>query len=213
MSKNMKILYHEYLPFGPYVAKMEVDLKFCERLLKLGKTLKKKHNAELAGAIEHEYLYDLEKHPWIKEEFKICVNTWITGYKKFSGDPSVEPNFKLDPLWINFQKAEEYNPVHIHPGCHLSFVLYLEVPEEMLKEKVRTRGIPAGYTGLMYGEHSDLFCTIVNRVIKPKVGTLVMFPSNLKHFASHFESQGVTRTSVSGNIILISADIKEEKKA
>ena len=79
----------------------------------------------------------------------------------------------------------------------------------MLKEKVRTRGIPAGYTGLMYGEHSDLFCTIVNRVIKPKVGTLVMFPSNLKHFASHFESQGVTRTSVSGNIILIPEDIKE----
>ena len=203
----MKIIpNHEYIPFGPYVAKMDIDLEFCKRLLKLGKTLKKKITSQLAGKIESEYVYDLEKHPWIKEEFQVCVNTWITGFRSFTGDPGRDPHaevqFKLDPLWINFQKAEEYNPVHIHPGCHLSFVLYLEVPEEMLKEKVRTRGIPAGYTGLMYGEHSDIFFTMAHRIIRPKVGTLLMFPSNLRHYASHFHSK-VIRTTVSGNVTFI----------
>ena len=190
---------HEYIPFGPYLARMEVDLKFCKRLLAVGKTLTKKHNSHLAGKIEDEFLFDLKKHPWIEEEFKVCVNTWVDGFQRFSGNPDFKPQFKLDPLWINFQKAEEYNPLHVHPGCNLSFVLYLEVPEAMLNEKHVIRGIPPGFTGFWYGEHSDLFCLVSHRVVKPKVGTLIMFPSILKHYASHFHSK-VTRTSVSGNI-------------
>ena len=76
----MKIINdHQYIPFGPYVAKMEVDTAFCKRLLEVGKTLTKKHNEYLAANIEHEYLYDLKKHPWIEEEFKIYINTWISG--------------------------------------------------------------------------------------------------------------------------------------
>ena len=194
----MKIINnHQYIPFGPYLAQMEVDPEFCKRLLEVGKTLTKKHSKYLAGNIEHEYLYDLEKHPWIEEEFKICINTWISGFRHFSGDHNFAPQFKLDPLWINFQKAGEYNPVHLHAGCHLSFVLYLEVPEEMLKEKQESTGIPPGYTGFMYGEHADL--NVAARLVKPNAGTLVMFPSNLKHHVSHFNSK-VTRTSVSGNI-------------
>ena len=82
----MKIITnHEYIPFGPYLAKMEIDLKFCKRLLEVGKTLTKKYNTELAGKIDGEYIYDLKKHPWIEPEIKVCVNTWISGWRKFSG--------------------------------------------------------------------------------------------------------------------------------
>ena len=196
----MKIINnHQYIPFGPYLAQMEVDPEFCKRLLEVGKTLTKKHSKYLAGNIEHKYLYDLEKHPWIEEEFKICINTWISGFRHFSGDHNFAPQFKLDPLWINFQKAGEYNPVHLHPGCDLSFVLFLEVPEEMLKEVPQTTGIPSGYLGFYYGEHMVLHGIVTHRVVRPKVGTLIMFPSTLKHYVSHFNSK-VTRTSVSGNI-------------
>ena len=196
----MKIITnHEYIPFGPYLAKMEIDLKFCKRLLEVGKTLTKKYTAHLAGELEHEYIYDLEKHPWIEEEFKVCVNTWITGWRKFSGISDFDPQIRLDPLWINFQKAGEYNPIHLHPGCNLSFVLFLEIPEEMLKEKSKISGIPPGYLGFMYGENIVLHGSVTHRVIQPKVGTLVMFPSILRHYVSHFTSN-VIRTSVSGNI-------------
>ena len=197
----MKIITnHQYIPFGPYLAKMEVDLEFCKRLLEVGKTLTKKHTGSLAGKIEGEYLYDLKKHPWIEEKFKVCVNTWIVGWQRFEPQESTfNPKFKLNPLWINFQKAGEYNPVHLHPGCDLSFVLFLEVPEEMLKEVPQTTGIPPGCLGFYYGEHMVLHGTVTHRVVRPKVGTLIMFPSILKHYASHFNSK-VTRTSVSGNI-------------
>jgi len=216
----MKIISnHEYISFGPYLAKMDVDLEFCTRLLKLGKTLTKMKQlidpttkqAQDAENMKVAYLYDLEKNPWIEEEVKVWVNTWIGGYKQFSENPNFELKFKLNSLWINVQNAGEYNPVHIHPGSTLSFVLYLEVPEEMLKEKGDTRGISPGYTGFMYGEHSDFFWGVSHRSIRPKVGGLLIFPSNLRHYASHFNSK-VIRTSVSGNITFTSIMNQEPQR-
>ena len=197
----MKIIAnHKHVPFGPYVAKMNPDPDFCKRLLELGKTLTTKHNKHLAGAIEHEYSYDLKKDSWIEEEFKVCVNTWIMGFKSFSGDVDFNPKYKFDTLWINFQKAGEYNPVHTHPNCNLSMILFLEVPKEMIEEKHPTKGAPPGYTGFLYGE--DTYGFITHRIIKPETGCLYMFPSNLRHYVSHFNSK-VTRISASGNIMFL----------
>ena len=194
----MIITDHKHIPFGPYVAKMTLDPGFCKRLLETGKTLTKSHTAYLAGSIEHEYVFDLKKDAWIEEEFGACVKAWLQGYRQFSGARNFNPEFKLHPLWINFQKAKEYNPIHSHPGCNLSFVLYLEVPKEMLAEARATTGAAPGHTGFMYGE--DAYGFITHRIVKPSEGTLLMFPSNLRHYVSHFDSPNVTRTSVSGNI-------------
>ena len=194
----MKIIAnHKHVPFGPYVAKMDPDPDFCKRLLELGKTLTTKHNKHLAGALEYEYSYDLKKDSWIEEGFEICINTWISGFRAFSGDTKLNPQYKLEPLWINFQKAKEYNPVHTDPGCNLSFVLFLEVHKEMLEEKRIIRGAPPGYTGFLYGE--DNYGFITHRIIEPQENVLYMFPSHLRHYVAHFNSK-VTRTSVSGNI-------------
>ena len=188
---------HKHIPFGPYVAKMELDVGFCKRLLEAGKTLSSKHTDYLAGNIEHEYVFDLKKDAWIEEEFNSCVSSWIKEYRQFSGDLNFNPKFKLHPLWINFQKAQEYNPIHSHPNCNLSFILYLQIPKEMLAEKRMTTRTAPGHTGFMYGE--DAYGFITHRIIRPAEGVLLMFPSGLRHYVSHFTSK-VTRVSVSGNI-------------
>ena len=194
----MKILNeHQHIPFGPYLSSMRVDSNFCTRLLKEGRTLTKKNNENLAANIEQEYLYDLEKDLWIKEEFNLFINTYIHGFKQFSGNLKFNPTYKLNRLWINFQKAGEYNPVHTHPNCHVSFILFLEIPKEMLEEKQIIQGAPPGHTGFLCGEETYGFLT--HRIIKPEAGLLLMFPNNLKHYVSHFNSK-VTRISVSGNI-------------
>ena len=194
----MIITDHKHIPFGPYLAKMTLDAGFCKRLLETGKTLTKSHAEYLAGSIEHEYVFDLNKDKWIEEEFDACVGAWLKGYRQFSGDRNFNPQFKLHPLWINFQKAKEYNPIHSHPGCNLSFILYLEVPDAMLKEPRATTGAAPGHTGFMYGE--DAYGFITHRIVRPSERTLLMFPSNLRHYVSHFDSPNVTRTSVSGNV-------------
>tara|TARA_R100000365_G_C2732992_1_gene62875 strand:+ start:242 stop:877 length:636 start_codon:yes stop_codon:yes gene_type:complete len=191
---------HKHVPFGPYLTKMETDPNFCKRLLELGKTLTTKHTQYLAGAIDDEYVYDLKKDVWVREGLQIYVDNWINGFKQFSGDHSFHPKYRIHPVWINFQKAKEYNPVHTHPNCNLSFILFLDVPKEIMTEKRETKGAPPGHTGFLYGEDAQGFIT--HRIIKPETGLLYMFPSNLRHYVSHFNSK-VTRITVSGNIMFL----------
>jgi hypothetical protein len=190
---------HKYHHFGPYLAEMPVNPDYCAKLLKLGKKLKKSHRSNLAGQIHHEYLYPLETEPWIFNEFQIYVNTWIEGWKKFGNRPMFNPKYQLVQMWINRMKAKEYNPLHVHTHCHLSFILWLEVPQKMLNEakKNETNAANPGDTCFLYGEdHLQVVC---EKRFAPKVNTLMIFPSNLRHSVMHFNSK-VTRTSVAGNI-------------
>ena len=190
---------HKYHHFGPYLAEMPVNPDYCARLLKVGKKLKKSHRAKLAGQIKHEYIYDLQKEPWISDEFKIYVNTWIEGFKRFANKSNFNPNHRLAQMWINRMRAKEYNPIHIHDNCSLSFVLWLEVPQQMLDEdkKNETNAANPGDISFIFGE--DRWSTISEKYFAPKVNTLMIFPADLRHHVMHFNSK-VTRTSVAGNI-------------
>ena len=190
---------HKYHHFGPYLAEMPVDPTYCAKLLKLGKTLKKSHRSNLAGQIHHEYIYGLQKDPWIFNEFQIYINTWLEGWRRFSNKPKFNPKYKLFQMWINRMKAKEYNPIHIHLNCALSFVLWLEVPQQMLNEtkKKETSASNPGDTCFLYGE--DKWSVVTEKCFTPRVNTLIIFPADLRHSVMHFNSK-VTRTSVAGNI-------------
>ena len=193
---------HKYHHFGPYLAEMSVDPDYCARLLKLGKKLKKSHREQLVGQIEHEYLYPIGAEPWIFNEFQRYVNSWIQGFKKFSNKPNFNPKYQLTQLWINRMKAKEYNPIHIHPLCHLSFVLWLEVPQRILQEakNKKTNAANPGEVVFIYGE--DKWSMVTEKIFTPKVNTLMMFPAELRHSVMHFNSK-VIRTSVAWNIKFI----------
>jgi hypothetical protein len=104
-------------------------------------------------------------------------------------------------MWINKMKAKEYNPVHTHTYCDLSFVLWLETPQEILDEaeKNETSAPNPGQTSFIYGEDRPLHVT--EKHITPVEHTLLMFPASLRHYVMHFNSD-VNRTSVSGNVTL-----------
>ena len=192
---------HKYHQFGPYLAEMPVDPNYGAKLLKLGKKLKKSHRTNLAGQIEHEYLYPLETEPWIFNEFQTYINTWIDGWKKFSSRLDLNPRYQLAQMWINRMKPKEYNPIHIHTHCDLSFVLFLEVPQRMINEAKRKPltnvGAKPGDLCFIYGEEATGYLT--EKRFAPRVNTLLMFPATLRHQVIHFNSK-VTRTSVAGNI-------------
>jgi len=190
---------HKYHSFGPYLAEMPANPDYCAKLLKLGKTLKQSHRKNLAGQIKHEYLYPIEKEPWIFKEFQIYINTWIEGWKRFADRPNFNPKYQLTQMWINRMKAKEYNPIHIHPNCDLSFVLWLEVPARILNEakKNETNAPNPGTTVFLHGE--DDWSVVTEKRFTPRVNNLVIFPDKLRHWVLHFNSK-VTRTSVAGNI-------------
>ena len=190
---------HKYHHFGPYLAEMPVDPGYCARLLKLGKKLKKSHRSNLAGQIHHEYVYDLQKDPWIFHEFQIYINTWLEGWRRFANKPKFNPKYQLTQMWINRMKAKEYNPIHVHTHCALSFVLWLEVPQRILDEakKNETNAANPGELCFLHGEEAWSFVT--EKHFAPRVNTLMIFPATLRHHVMHFNSK-VIRTSVAGNI-------------
>ena len=190
---------HRYYLFGPYLAQMPVDPSYCDRLLKVGKKLKTSYRDRLAGQIEHEYVYPVDKKTWIFNGFQIYINTWIEGWRRFAGKPKFNPKYQLTQMWINRMKAKEYNPIHVHTRCDLSFVLFLEVPQKMLDEaktKITTAPNPGQIT-FLYGE--EKWSVVSQQNFTPIKNNLLIFPADLRHSVIHFNSK-VTRTSVAGNI-------------
>ena len=104
----------------------------------------------------------------------------------------------LSALWINYQKANEFNPPHDHDG-KLSFVIYCEIPEKLKKENEKYKGRSCGPGGIqfLYGEGTRDAITYMSHF--PEEGEMFMFPAWLKHWVSPFQSD-CTRISVSGNI-------------
>ena len=108
---------------------------------------------------------------------------------------------KMNSMWININGPGNYNHSHNHPGCDLSGVLWLKVPEnsgnivfESPQSFTQARLIEA-YSQkfkdetLMY----DWF------YVQPQVGLIVLFPSHVTHSVTQNNSNE-DRISVAFNV-------------
>jgi hypothetical protein len=169
-------------------------------ILEEGKRCRRNSNdfrAKLAGHLSEEYFLTDAKSivVWLKKYFEV----YVVGYNKWRGSGSMTPNFKLTSLWINYMKANEFNPPHDHGG-DLSFVLYPHVPQELIQENKDFKGTMRGPGGIswIYGQGNRQCISVVHRM--PATKDLFIFPSSLEHWVFPFRSN-VERVSVSGNIL------------
>ena len=196
--------------WGPYVLEATVEKEFVDILLEKGKESREKNldaTRDLAGALEHEYYYD-DVDDWFFSRMKPFINVYIDGAISYMGKTlwSKTPNlstitrWELIRLWINFQQAKEYNPPHDHSG-DLSFVIYLQVPDEIKEENERTKGKQRnegpGMICFDYGQKMPF--SIDKQYRLPLPGDIFIFPAWLMHHVHSFQSN-VERISVSGNI-------------
>jgi len=192
--------------WGPLLMEVEMKDEVISLLLKKGKENQKKHldaRKKLAAIINKAYYY--EKVEWFYPLFDPFVNAYIeavSDYKEGAFKNQNTPTeWELDGLWINYQKANEYNPPHSHLG-DLSFVIYVQVPEEIVKENEKTNhehnNQGPGMICFEFG-HEMQFAVSATTMM-PKVGRAFIFPAWLKHHVFAFKSD-VERISVSGNII------------
>ena len=105
------------------------------------------------------------------------------------------------PIWVNFMKQGEWNPVHNHTG-DISCVTYLKVPKE-IEEENRTSELSsksntptAGKIEFLYGE--DIGFTRSGFIRQPREKDLYIFPAKLRHLVYPFKSK-TERISVSVN--------------
>ena len=195
---------YEVHPWGPWTIQSTIDQKFIDILLEKGNESRKKNldnRKHLAGQIENEYYYED-----FKEWFCPLFDPYISAYQIGAIEKGVQIfkrpviGYEMKSLWINYQQMNEYNPPHNHTG-DLSFIIYLQVPEEIVKENKETKHEHnnPGPGMICFDLGPEMPFSITSIGFMPKVGDIVIFPAWLQHYVMGFKSD-VERISVSGNL-------------
>ena len=117
---------------------------------------------------------------------------------------------KISDAWTVHSYEGDYNPLHDHGSetpIGLSCILYLKVPEQIaalpnpyedFKGLNGATGAVDGFTYFTWGNHGmrdvNMLRPATEEYVKPEVGTLIMFPSWLRHSVNPFFGEGERRT-------------------
>jgi len=176
-------------------------------LLKLKTSKPASHNKHLAGAIKEEYTVEPDLVPEVLYFLDDMYGAYVDHFKNVSGAEQhvdLVDNVEIGKLWVNFQKKNEFNPIHHHDGL-VSFVIWTQIPYDIKKElKLYDKGtinvtscFQFVYPGKTHGIAMKSF-----PVEKSWEGTILMFPASLNHCVYPFYTSDGYRISVSGNISL-----------
>ena len=185
--------------WGPCVIKLNITEECKKFLLDEGKKNKLDFTNKLAGIIKKETGYSDESKAKFIPYMSQYLGVYDQMFQKFVGKPyEKKPEYVLSALWINYQKANEFNPPHDHDG-KLSFVTYLQIPEELKKENKEYNGKSCGPGGIQFIYGNGPRDCITYMSFFPEEGDMFIFPAWLKHWVAPFKSK-CTRISVSGNV-------------
>jgi hypothetical protein len=192
----------KFFYWGPCLTRFILDSKFCNELLHKGRLLKKDARKDLAGHLDKEFKYDENDKKWFVTKFSPILNDHLLFFKEYH-NYNTNFNFKLTDLWINFMQKNEFNPPHKH-SHQLSFVIYLQVPNQLKEEHKNYLGTDTGGPGgiKFINDCSNDNFKISEVPIFPKENECYIFPASLIHMVFPYKSD-CERISVSGNIELM----------
>ena len=168
-------------------------------------------NSSLAGNIDSSFtLYD-EDDWFFKNTILPLISHYNITFKNLASSLPVMRtsdgkevfDYKLGTWWVNYQKQHEFNPVHAHKGVY-SFVIWLKIPteyEEQNKDFI-TNAPEKSTFGFVYTDILGHIESHSYKMGKEFEGTLLLFPSTLKHTVHPFYDCKEDRISVSGNIFV-----------
>jgi len=107
----------------------------------------------------------------------------------------------LGPLWVNFQKKYEFNPLHDHSGM-FSFVIWMKIPYDYENEKELpwvkgSNGETSVGNFVLMDPSMSSHTFLMNKNME---GHCLFFPSNFFHMVYPFYTSDEERVSISGNI-------------
>jgi len=172
-----------------------------------------KFNSNLAGNIEKEFRLDESFEEILFPYTSFLADEYNNLNNKTLGDTKKQVSSWVSTgSWINFQKKHEFNPLHNHSGDY-SFVLWIQIPYD-LKEELELENCKnsnSKYNSLFSFSCLDLYGQFVENILpidKTWEGTMILFPSNLKHQVYPFFTSDDYRISISGNLIRMSESKK-----
>ena len=185
--------------WGPCIIKLKINDECKKILLEEGAKSKLDFKSKLAGILEHETGYSQEGKDKFVPHMANYLGVYDQMFQRFINKPyEKKPEYILTALWINYQKQYEFNPPHDHDG-KLSFVTYLQIPDELKEEHKNYTGKSCGPGGIQFVYGDGPRECITYQSFFPEEGDMYIFPAWLKHWVAPFKSD-CTRISVSGNI-------------
>jgi len=199
MSKIKQVDYR-HINWGPYVMRTKLPNYIIKKLQTEGKKAKVSYNYSLAGHLDNQFLYPTKVQQWFYSEIHPIIQAYRTGHCKYHGIEELNVELQADDLWVNYMQSGDFNPMHTH-GADYSFVLFLDVPKQLRKERENYKGTSAKPGELMFEftQQARPRWATTGMSISPETGDFYMFPALLQHWVAPFKSK-VTRISVSGNL-------------
>ena len=195
---------HRTATWGPFLWQSRLLPSIVKEISRLGLTVRGKeeynHSNYLAGLFTDEWLFKEEDRKWIQEALVPWFDEYFRQHAQSIGEPYEKTSYDMKEAWINYQKANDFNPLHEHTGT-LSYVLYLNVPEEIQHEQYnwKNRGHKPGSIIFRYGESRHPMLSNIMSYMPTKADFFI-FPAWLEHMVIPFKTPDVERVSVSGNI-------------
>lgn len=187
---NYKMIYS-----GPLLFKTKININDLVKINSLCfKDKKLDHRKHLAGIINQEYLIEDKKslvsilQPYL-DFFYDAYFSWY-GHKYKS--------IELNTAWINYMKAGECNPMHIHTSCDFSSVFYLDIPKGLKKESKEYVNNGSKPGSIYFHLYPSIDHHISQYSCLPEVGDFFIFPARLFHSVNSFKSKG-ERVSIACN--------------
>jgi hypothetical protein len=145
----------------------------------------------LAGQIAEEYETPFYDAPELQSELNEFLKQQV---QNFLGQ---QPTDEFEWFaWTNISKPGEFNPVHAHQNCVLSWVLYLDIPEAIREEYYEPiTTMPSKGLISFYSNYSPDHMTF-----NPRTGDFFLFTANHRHAVGAFYTEGAERISLAGNI-------------
>ena len=112
----------------------------------------------------------------------------------------------LRQFWVNYQKQNEFNPLHDHNGVY-SFVVWMKIPTrhfEQNKNPISMHSNTPVVSAFEFRYINTLgrICNFVYEMNPEIEGTMLFFPSRLQHEVHPFFNCDEDRISISGNIAI-----------
>ena len=187
----------QFYYWGPLLFKTKINDDGVNKILSLCiKEKDKDHRKKLAGHIKEEYTIDAQQ---LNNILILYLNEYPKYFKNWYGEEI--KSMETTTSWVNFMKQGEFNPPHTHLDCDFSCVIYLDIPNELIKENKEYIGSlteKGGPGAISFRESTDKKYSISKRDFFPEKGDFFIFPATLEHFVYPFKSD-CERISVSAN--------------
>lgn len=176
-----------------------------DRIEKRNESLKE----NLAGNITGSYSIEDTDHYFFNEVLSQHVEAYTQLYGGHPIRDYAYGDFKLQlgRFWVNYQNKHEFNPYHHHGGVY-SFVVWMKIPTDWKEQNqlpfldgIKEEDKKASIFEM---EYTDILGNIRNygyRLDPSYEGTMLFFPSALRHCVYPFYNTDEQRISISGNLV------------